>query len=807
MFITQIFSYWSRQIFAPGSLLRKKYQYFRDLLALDRYCLEKMAEIEEIYYRSLPCDYARVVKLCNELDHGVGKLIKSITALNPLKYRALKDYHNKVSFYLSLALSMKDPEVESPYVLRFDEELSDELGGGKASNLSTIKKKDFPVPNGFCVTTRAFNSVISANVLRPKINDVLSRISLDSIDEFEKQCQQIQGHILEAVIPDNVREEILAHLEKLGNARLAVRSSAYGEDGDLSFAGQYKSLLGVDPKDFDHAYKQVLASKYSPRAMTYRIHAGLPDELLPMAVLVLEMVDARESGVVYSSGIKNREEMGIYTVSGLGNKLVSGEVKAREYFIKKGRDFDFSDSYPQYMESLYNHALNLEKLFEKPQDIEWVVDKEEELFILQTRPLQSIKPENDTPDLDLPVLAKGEWASPGLVSGKIFVLDSRDDISRIPKGSIVVVGGLYPALTTAISSLGGVIASEGSAASHFATIARESSLPVIINVSNAMETFSNGQLVTLDGNRGIVHDGKAEPRTVFSRKKKTWLTKKMKKVLEHVSTLNLKDAESEDFTPQNCLSMHDLIRFTHEMGVREMFALADRKGRGLYQSKVLDLDIPLVFRVLNLEEGLTQDGDIKSNVSLDDVSCKPFLAMFSGLAHEKIKWDPSIMHFDWEEFDKVSAGVFDPSKSSLLSSYGLLAKDYMHVLIRFGYHFVVVDSLLGQDKEQNYIQFSFKGGGAEESQRVMRLEAIRLVFEEFGFSTDIRGDLLKAEYNRENLDEIEKRLKVIGYVLGKTRLKDMSMDEEKIQTLASEYIEEIRTILNDKASSGEGHER
>jgi pyruvate, water dikinase len=540
--------------------------------------------------------------------------------------------------------------------------------------------------------------------------------------------------------------------------------------------------------------------------MTYRIHAGLPDELLPMAVLVLEMVDPQESGVVYSSGVKNRDEVGIYIVSGLGDKLVSGEVKAREYFIQKNHSFNFSKSVPSYLENLYNQALDLEQNFGKPQDIEWVVDKRDKLFILQTRSLQAIKPDSDAPGLDLPVLARGEWASPGLVSGKIYILDSKEDISKIPKGSIVVAQGLYPELTAAITNLGGVISREGSAASHFATIARESSLPVIINVSDA-DAISNGQLVTMDGNRGIVHDGKAEPRKLFSHKKKTWLTRKMKKVLEHVSTLNLKDAESEEFIPQNCLSMHDLIRFTHEMGVREMFALADRKGRGLQQSKVLNLEIPLVFRVLNLEEGLTQEAEAQSNVSLKDVRCRPFLAMFSGLAHEKIEWDHSIQHFDWEEFDKVSAGVFDPTKSSLLSSYGLLARDYMHVLIRFGYHFVVVDSLLGQEKEQNYIQFSFKGGGAEESQRVMRLEAIRLVFEEFGFNTDIRGDLLKAEYNRENLDDTEKRLKIIGYVLGKTRLKDMSMNEEKIQTLAGEYIEEIRTILNDKASSGEGHER
>lgn len=795
MFIPQLFRYWSRQIFAPGTLLRKKYQYFRDLLALDRYCLEKMAEIEEIHYRELPCDFARVTRLSKELDQGVGKLIKSIVALNPLRYRALKDYHRKVSFYLDLALNLEKPEVDPPYTLDLNNEIQEELGGGKAVNLGLIKSNGFPTPAGFCVTTRAYNSIISANFLRPRINEILSSICLDSVKDLEKKCKKMQSLIREAVIGDQLEEEIRTKLENFKNSSLAVRSSAFGEDSDLSFAGQYKSMLNVAAKDFIPAYKEVLAGKYSPRAVTYRIRAGLPDQHLPMAVLVLEMIEARQSGIVYTSGVQDSDEMGIYIVSGTGDRLVSGEVKAKEYFINKKKEADLSPDHPPYLENLYNHALNLERLFQKPQDIEWAVAPDTNLFILQTRPLQAVTEAKDSPEIDLPVLARGEWASSGQVSGRIFILESKEDASRIPQGRIVVSKGLYPELTSAVDTLGGVITREGSSASHFATIARESSVPVIINVSQAMEIFENGQMVTLDGNRGTIHEGTISLEKAVSTRENSWLSRKLEDILEKISTLNLKDAESQNFIPQNCRSMHDLIRFTHEMGVREMFVLTDRKGRGLYRSKVLDLDIPLVFRVLNLEHGLTEKGDSQTAVSLDEVTSSPFLALFEGLAHEKVKWDHNIKHFDWEEFDKVSAGVFDPSKSALLSSYGLLARDYMHVLIRFGYHFVVVDSLLGREKEQNYIQFSFKGGGANQSQRLMRLETIRTVLDKFGFSIEIRGDMLSAEFLRENYEETRARLKAIGFVLGKTRLRDMSMNEEKIKQLSDEYLREIDEIL------------
>ncbi len=77
----------------------------------------------------------------------------------------------------------------------------------------------------------------------------------------------------------------------------------------------------------------------------------------------------------------------------------------------------------------------------------------------------------------------------------------------------------------------------------------------------------------------------------------------MHKVLQSISSLNLKDAQSEEFIPQNCRSVHDLIRFTHEIGVREMLSLTESKGNGLGDFKILDLKIPLVFRVLNLEQG------------------------------------------------------------------------------------------------------------------------------------------------------------------------------------------------------------
>ncbi|EFI34065.1 Pyruvate, water dikinase [Desulfonatronospira thiodismutans ASO3-1] len=795
MWLTQLLGYWSRQVFAPGAQLRRKYQYFRDLLAQDRHCLEKMAEIEEIHYRGLHCDYARVARLCRELLRDVDMLVKSLVALNPLRYRVLKDYKKKVSFYVELALDVQSGPDERPWFLNLDSpHASQELLGGKAHNLALISKKGFPVPRGFCITTRAFNHFLNANNLRPRINEILGNICLDSAD-LEEYSRQLQQLVLDAEIPQDLYLALQDRLQEMPQGRLAFRSSAFGEDSELSFAGQYESLLNVDRENWVQAYKEVLAGKYSPRALSYRIRAGFPDELLSMAVLVLEMLPARESGVIYTSDVNHPEHMGIYTVSGLGDKLVGGEARAREYFLEKDKEPAPSSDHPAYLPDLHRFALELENYFEFPQDIEWVADQQDRVILVQTRPFHSASEGQKGLEPDLPVLCKGQWASPGMAQGPVFRLRSRENISQIPKDVIVVTPGLYPELTAVLDRISAIIALEGSAASHLATIAREEAVPAVINVDKDMPQWEDGLWVTVDGYRGTVHEGRSQAAQSAPTQRQTWMGEKMRSVLKSISTLNLKDAQSEDFIPQNCRSVHDIIRFTHEMGVREMFSLSGSRGKGLGSSRILELEIPMSFRVLDLEEGLHPSAEKQERITLDQVASKPFQALFQGLTWKSIKWDHSTWHFDWQEFDRMSAGIFDPAKSAALSSYALVARDYMHAQIRFGYHFAVVDSLMSSNRDQNYAQFSFKGGGAREEQKILRLEAIKIVLEQFGFTCFIKGDMLSAETAREDEQAIWRSMLVLGYLLGRTRLLDMSMHRLDVNDLARQIIEEIDAAL------------
>ncbi|MGM0759830.1 MAG: PEP/pyruvate-binding domain-containing protein [Thermodesulfobacteriota bacterium] len=796
MWLRDILKYWSRQVLAPGSQLRRKYQYFRDLLAQDRHCLEKMAEIEEIHYRGLPCDYAKVVRLCQELVLDVELLIKSLIALNPLRYRILKDYNDKVAFYVQLALSLKPCPPDPPYVLDLaSDHCSPELVGGKATHLALIKKHGFPVPDGFCITTRAFDFFVQTNQLRSSINRILSHICLHS-DQLEKRSAELQELIYQAEVPEELSREVEGTMHRFAAQSLAFRSSACGEDSELSFAGQYTSRLNVRPQDWIQAYKEVLASKYSVPAISYRIRAGLPDEMLSMAVLVLDMIPALESGVVYTSDVTNPEYTGIYMVPGLGDKLMGGECRAREFLVPKGPKPASASNERPYLPRLLSYAWELEEFFGGiPQDIEWVVDEGHEIHLVQSRPLQGVCVPAHSCQLDLPVLARGQWASPGRAGGTLFKIQSRADIFHIPFGAVVFTPGLYPELAAEVHTISGIIAAHGSAASHLATVAREAKVPVIILPDQDIQNWEDGQQIVVDADLGLIHAGTSKDIHFELPRPETWMTAKMPRILESISSLNLKDAQSQEFIPENCRSLHDLIRFAHEMGVREMFSLADPRGKGLGDSKILDLDLPLTFRVLNLEEGLDSKAGKLQTIRPEHITSKPFQALFQGLAQEGITWDHSTWHFDWQEFDKMSAGIFDPTKSPTLSSYALVARDYMHALLRFGYHFAVVDALISERKDQNYVQFSFKGGGGGEEQKVLRLEIIRRVLGNFHFQVQIKGELLTAELAREDLEVSRQALVILGYVLGRTRLMDLGIESEQVPVRINEIIEEIHAAL------------
>lgn len=822
MALKELFRHWTYQAFSPGTLLRNKYNAFKELLRLDDACLELIADLEEIHYGREKADWARVVWLTEELGKAVRALIGQLQQMSPVRYMDLPEYLTKVEFYARMAVSVPEPEIVPPFVFPLVEAgTHGGRSGGKARNLGRIlRDTTISVPEGVVVSTSAYHYFIEANDLRAALDEQLRNLRLDNPDGIAELSGVMRGLIMKAEVPARLADEIeIAALELgRGGKLLAVRSSAVAEDGEASFAGQYTSMIGVRASEVLEAWKSVVAGKYTPRALAYRIMHGLADSETPMATIIMPMIDAQASGVVYTRDPAPPAHAGgpdgvlsVFTVQGTGDALVSGAAVADATYFRRGslrratKNEQSAAMSAATTKRLAGICLELEELFGCPQDVEWTMDGRNRLHIVQSRPVfvpDSAEEAGITATLAglQPVLKGGECASTGIGSGVVCQVEHCAEVDDLPEGSVLVTRNLGPALTRVIDRLSAVVARQGSRASHFASVAREFGLPVIVGVENAFELLPEGADVTVDARHGIVYSGCPDGVCGLERKERlsgkhvsvsrvSGVTKRMKKAMEHISRLTLLDARSEMFAPRYCKSLHDFVRFAHEKGVAEMFSLVGRSGRGLAGAKQLKSPLPISLYVLNLEDGLFPSAAGKKEISPDDVRSVPMWALWFGLASEKVRWTSELPVMDWESFDRVSAGVGVSTDAQEFASYAVVSHTYLHFMARFGYHLSVVDTLCEQSGKNNYINFRFKGGGGTAEQRALRLSFISNVLQKHGFFIDIRGDLLDARHPHDDDTAIQKQLAMLGMLLARTRLMDMALfDSGQVSGLVDEFM-------------------
>jgi len=806
MRLSQIFKHWGTWVFAPSLLVRRKYEIFKELMYRDKNALDMIARLEEMYFRAIPTEYNQIRKICDYLSLEVSQLLDLLSNLKPNLDKALYHSFHKIESSIQETLFQEEVNCSKPYVLPLDNQIDEALAGGKGSNISKVcSELQLPTPKGFVITTRAGHLFLKVNNLLSPIDRVLEQIDLKDKQGLIQASQNIHDWIMEADMPLKLIKEIENWFQRSGltGSQLAFRSSAVGEDSSLSFAGQFLSLLNVGNQDWIDAFKRILASKYSPSALTYRIRGGLPDQQVAMAVLVMEMIPALTSGIMYSQIGQKKPVVSIYMVRGLGDSLASGqghELSLLAYPTLQRVEGD-PTSLGLDLETvleLSEQARILEEFFGCPQDIEWSIDQENRFYILQSRPLYLEKSASRKIDyhLEAPVLLHGEWASPGRAVGKVFKWDQTPLPPEIPDKAILVVRSLKPSLVLGIDRVKAVLAEKGSPACHFASVAREVGLPVLVEVKGVME-LEEGLEISVDADLGEIYPGmiieERDDRSSLSKSEtESWVQKKLHELLEFIASLHFTDPQADDFSAQACRSIHDIVRFIHEEGIREMFSLVGRRGLDRLGVKRLTSTLPLVMHVLDVNQGLSAKSLSQKEVSPDDFESRPMKALWQGLSDPDVKWDPSILHYDWEEYNRHEFVFINVEKSTLLGSYAVLARDYVHAQLRFGYHFAVVDVLLTENSEQNYLQFSFKGGGGHFDQRLLRLKIVSDTLEKYGFQCSLVGDFLKANFDRGDQQETEIRTYILGFVLGKTVLLDMRLSSpEQTRKWSYEIISEL----------------
>jgi pyruvate,water dikinase len=164
-------------------------------------------------------------------------------------------------------------------------------------------------------------------------------------------------------------------------------------------------------------------------------------------------------------------------------------------------------------------------------------------------------------------------------------------------------------------------------------------------------------------------------------------------------------------------------------------------------------------------------------------------AVFNGLSHPQIHWS-EFTHFDWEQYDKIvmSGGIIS-ADAAQFGSYAVLSSDYLNLNLRFGYHFVILDTICGLKAYENYILFRFSGGGGDMHGRSLRAGFIRGILDRLGFQVDIKGDLVDGQLKEGDREIIAEKLDMVGRLLGATRLMDMYLkDASQVEGFVEDFM-------------------
>ncbi|MCK9386858.1 MAG: PEP-utilizing enzyme [Sulfuritalea sp.] len=836
------------------SALREHFRNFRALLTANNNALELMSAVEEMLHSGKPFGMAFVRGDLTALTVNVYKMMHSLVALSDGRYKDLHERFKIITDQIEAILS-RQPEVSgTALVLTMDEIDSSAVDqvGSKMANLGEIRNRiGLSVPDGFAVTAAAARYFMESSQVQDEINRRLKTLDIDNLEALYKVSSDIQDLIRAAPLPDDLETLIREHCARLahdagGPIAVSLRSSALGEDSvHGSFAGQYRTRLGVDATDAPAIYKDIVAGKYQSQAIVYRQQRGYRHMDVLMGVGCLVMVDAVASGVSYSSPPDNPRSpwVVIHAAPGLGDQIVEGSTPYDLLHVSRESPHDIvqvrlansradhgclSDRQVRELALL---SMRIENHFGSPQDIEWAVDRSGHMVILQARPIGSAVGQMTVPTGDderestdrfaeqAPVLLGGVTASHGVGAGEVFKVSCKQDILHFPKGAVLVVETPYPEWAVLINRASAVVSESGQSATHLATVAREFGVPALFDLPGAVALLDNGQIVTVDATARRVYEGRIEALLDAAPHRPNLMEgspihKLLKEALVHITPLNLTAPDSPFFKPASCRTLHDITRFCHEKALAEMFNFGRRYGsRDKSAKQLYVVAMPSQWWVINLEDGFREGADMSSPfIRIEDIVSAPMLAIWKGMTAVPWQGPPPVSLRGLGAIIAQSAmnPQLDPAVRSSMSgrNYFLLSRNYCNLSVRLGYHFALAEASFSELLSESYVNFQFQGGAADERRRRRRVRLLGEMLREIGFRVDIKGDSLTARIEKRPVPYLKERLVVLGYLLIHTRQVDMVMDEEGfIDKFLSKVRADIRTILEDMvADSGAEHE-
>ncbi len=478
---------------------------------------------------------------------------------------------------------MSSPPLAAALAVPFEQlRMTDvEVVGGKNASLgemiSQLAATGVRVPGGFATTALAFRQFLAHAGLTEKINARLDALDTDDVNALAAAGAQIRQWVIDAPFPPEfdaaVRTSFAALTQDHPGASFAVRSSATAEDmPDASFAGQQETYLNVHGiADVLHKMKEVFASLYNDRAISYRVHKGYAHHDVALSAGVQRMVrsDVGAAGVMFTIDTESGFEDVVFITSsyGLGETVVQGAVNPDEFYVHKpalkagklavirrnlgsklirmefapdaerlatGKLVRTVDTPPEQrnrysltdteVTELATYALIIEQHYGRAMDIEWGKDGEDgKLYILQARP-ETVKsqaagqPEHryklkGDPSSRSSVLAEGRAIGQKIGTGPVRLVSSLAEMDTVQAGDVLVTDMTDPNWEPVMKRASAIVTNRGGRTCHAAIIARELGIPAVVGCGNATETLADGALVTVvcsEGDTGFIYDGLLE---------------------------------------------------------------------------------------------------------------------------------------------------------------------------------------------------------------------------------------------------------------------------------------------------------
>ena len=427
------------------------------------------------------------------------------------------------------------------------------IAGGKGANLGELCRAGLPVPPGFVVTSAAYLDAMEEGGVREELRVVFADAcrQVDDPVALAELADQLRSLVRKAGVPNRLERDVLAAYHRFGTDQpVAVRSSATAEDtSGTSFAGMHETFANVVG---DSAVVERLvdcwASLYGERVISYRARQNLTDEPA-IAVVVQQLVASDRAGVMFTAdpSTGDRSRVVVEGALGLGEVVVSGQVEPDTYVLAKDgvrlqqvrighkthklvagdggtvirQDLDETLADARVLDddeavALARLGLQVEAHYGQPQDVEWAIAGGT-TYLVQSRPITTLTPvvaSGDTTVPSGPPLLRGLAASAGTAVGRVRILQSPHEGAALQRGEVLVAPMTNPDWVPTIRRAAAVVTDGGGMTCHAAIVSRELGVPCVVGARNATSVLRDGELVTVDGARGTVHEGEVKVATV-----------------------------------------------------------------------------------------------------------------------------------------------------------------------------------------------------------------------------------------------------------------------------------------------------